>query len=49
MVQQLFGGLFVVTLVALVLVVPVGVALLAWPRRIRTPQVAAARGASAHA
>ena len=33
MVQQLFGVLFVVSLTALVLVVPVGVVLLAWPRR----------------
>jgi hypothetical protein len=33
MVQQLFGILFGVSLVALVLAVPVGLVLLAWPRR----------------
>ena len=49
MVQQLFGVLFGVSLVALVLAVPVGVVLLAWPRRIRTPRVAAPHGASARA
>jgi hypothetical protein len=49
MVQQLFGVLFGVSLVALVLAVPVGLVLLAWPRRTRTPQVEAPHGASVHA
>jgi len=49
MVQQLFGVLFGVSLVALVLAVPVGLVMLAWPRRTRTPQVEAPRGASVHA
>jgi uncharacterized membrane protein YedE/YeeE len=49
MVQQLFGILFGVSLVALVLAVPVGLVLLAWPRRTRTPRVVSPHGASAHA
>jgi hypothetical protein len=49
MVQQLFGVLFGVSLVALVLIVPVGLVLLAWPRRTRTLPVAAPHGAAARA
>lgn len=49
MVQQLFGVLFGVSLVALVLVVPIGVAMLAWPRRTRTLPVGAPHGVSARA
>jgi len=49
MVQQLFGVLFGVSLVALVLAVPVGLVMLAWPRRTRTPQVEVPHGASVHA
>ena len=48
MVQQLFGVLFGVSLVALVLAVPVGLVLLAWPRT-RTSRIAAPHGASVHA
>jgi len=49
MVQQLFGVLFGVSLVALVLAVPVGLMLLAWPRSTRTSRIAAPHGASVHA
>ncbi len=50
MVQQLFGVLFGVTLAGMVLAVPFGLVLLAWPRRSRTPRaVAPLHGVSARA
>jgi hypothetical protein len=49
MVLQLFQVLFGVSLMGLVLAVPVGLLLLAWPRRARTSHVAAPHGVSARA
>ena len=50
MVLQLFQVLFGVSLIGLVLAVPVGLLLLAWPRRTRTTSHGAApHGVSARA
>ncbi len=49
MVLQLFEVLFGVSLAGLILAVPVGLLLLAWPRRTRTSPVSAPHGVSARA
>jgi hypothetical protein len=48
MVEQIFGALFVTTILAPAAAVVAGIALLAWPARTKTHDVGA-HGVSAHA